>query len=179
MNNETEQLKQLGLEQFQKNQFKPAAETFQKCVTLLETEGLTSESAEMRNNLGVALVRAKAYQEALEAIQGTPEAFLATADTQKQGIALANLGNALEGLKENDAAIEAYEKAIECFKACEEKKLRSITLKYLSDLQIKTGKQYQALASLKSSYEESPDVNLKNNFFKRGLDFLVKKVTGR
>jgi tetratricopeptide (TPR) repeat protein len=179
MNNEAEQLKELGLQQFQKNQFKLASESFQKCVSLLENEGMTPESAEMRNNQAVALVRIKSYQEALEALQGTPEAFHAAGDLQKEGMAFANLGNALEGLKDNPAAIEAYEKSIECFKSCGEKKLLSITLKYLSDLQMRSGKQYQALASLQSAYEESPDATLKTNFFKRGLDFLIKKVTRR
>lgn len=179
MNLEAEQLKQLGLQQFQKNQFKAASESFQNCVTLLEFDGMTPESAEMRNNLAVALVRTKSYQEALQALQGTPEAFLAAGDEQKQGMAFANLGNALEALKENEAAIEAYEKAIECFKTCGEKKFLSVTLKYLSDLQMKSGRQYQALASLQSSYEESPEANLKTNFFKRGLDFVINKITKR
>lgn len=179
MNNEAEQLKELGLQQFQNKQFKAASESFQKCVTLLENTGMTPESAEMRNNQAVALVRIKSFQEALEALQGTPEAFHTAGDVQKEGMAYANLGNALEGLKNNEAAIEAYEKSIESFKACGEKKLLSITLKYLSDLQMRSGKQYQALASLQSAYDESPEANLKTNFFKRGLDFLIKKVTRR
>lgn len=179
MNEEIEKLKQEGFQKFEKKQFKSAAEIFLACVEQLEGEGQNPDSAEMRNNLGVALVRNKQYQAAIEALIGTDKTFAQAGDLQKQGMALANLGNAYEGLKNFEAAMQAYEGAVECFKQCGEQKMLSVVLKYLSDLQMKTGKQYQALASLKSSYEEAPNANLKNNFFKRSIDMMIKKVTGR
>lgn len=179
MNIELEQLKEEGLQKFEKKQFKAASICFKTCVEALEKEGPTLESAEMRNNLGVALIRAREYPAALEALQGTDQTFAAVGDRQKQGMALANLGNAYEGLKRFDEALQTYEEAKECFKTSGEQKMLSIILKYISDLQIKTGKQYQALASLQSSYQENPEADLKNNFFKRSLDFMIKKVTGR
>jgi len=179
MNSEIEQFSKEGFTKFNAKQFQAAADCFQQCVTALETDGRTLESAEMRNNLGVALIRAKEYQSALTVLEGTEVQFADAGDIQKQGMALANQGSAFEGLKSYEEAIRVYEQAKECFKACGEKKLLSITLKNLSDLQLKTGKQFQALASLQSSYEENPQSNIKTNFFKRSLEKVIKKFTGR
>ncbi len=179
MDSEIENLKQEGLQNFEKKQYKEAVKCFQACVDALELNGQTPESAEMRNNLGVALVRAKEYQKAIEALHGTDQIFANSGDVQKQGMAFANIASAYEGLKNYDEALQTYEKAKECFKACGEQKMLSIVLKYISDLQMKSGKQYQALASLQSSYEENPQSDIKNNFFKRTLDFMIRKITGR
>lgn len=179
MNSEIEQFSKDGFKNFDSNQFRASADCFQQCVTVMDEAGLTLDAAEMRNNLGVALVRVGDFEAAVEAIHGTDKLFADAGDIKKQGMALANQASAYEGLKSFEEAIQAYEQAIECFKASGEKKLLSVTLKNLSDLQLKTGKQYQAIASLQSAYQENPENNLKNNFFKRSLDKVINKITGR
>ena len=164
--------------EFQKNQFKEAAADFRSCLTMLTPDGEPLEIAEMRNNLGVSLVRSADYQTALDVLLGTDTVFAGAHETQKQGMALANIASAYAGLKEYDQAASAYTQAIECFKQCGDKKLCSITLRALSDLQLKSGKQYQAIGTLQAAYLEKPRTTLKDKFFSSALGEIIHKLLG-
>ena len=163
---------------FQKNQFHEAAEGFKTCVELLQTTGSPLEVAEMRNNLSVSLLRCSEPKAALEAVLGTEETFAEAGDKQKQGMALANTASAYEALKDYESAAKAYQGAIDCFKESGDKKLRSITLRSLSDLQLKTGNQYVALATLQASYNEKPQATFKDKFFASALGRVINKLLG-
>jgi tetratricopeptide (TPR) repeat protein len=179
LSSEIDQLSKDGFKKFESKKYREAADCFQQCVTALDEADLALDAAEMRNNLGVALVRAGEPQAALEALRETDRQFADAGDINRQGMALANQASAFEGLKSYEEAIQYYEKAIECFKESGEKKLLSTTLRNISDLQMKTGKQYQAIASLQSAFQENPEKNLTNSFFKRSLEKVINKITGR
>jgi len=179
MRQDIEDLNEKAKIDFQKNKFPLAASGFRTCLDLLEPEGAALDIAEVRNNLAVALVRTGDFAPALEAVLGTDSVFADANDPRRQGIALANLGSAYEGLKEYDQAAAAYEKAIELFKENGEKKLASITLHTLSDLQLKSGKQYQAIGTLQASYLVKPQANLKDKFFKTVLGQTIQKLFGK
>jgi tetratricopeptide (TPR) repeat protein len=163
---------------FQKKQFHDAAEGFKTCLGLLQNSGSSLEIAEMRNNLSVALLRSSEPQAALDAVLGTEASFAEAGDIQKKGMALANTASAYEALKEYELAASAYQQAIDCFKESGDKKLRSITLRSLSDLQLKTGNQYVALATLQASYNEKPQANFKDKFFASALGRVIQKLLG-
>lgn len=179
MDDRTQSLYNEALQKFQKKQFKEAAAGFQECVAALENTGAALDLAEMKNNLGVALIYAGDPQAGLDAVQGTEAIFAEAGDPKRQGMALANQGNALEALKQYDQAIEFYEKARDCFIACGEKKMLSVTLRSLADLQMKTGRKFQAVASLQDAYEQNPDAKLKSKFFSKTLKQLLNKMTGK
>jgi hypothetical protein len=46
-------------------------------------------------------------------------------------------------------------------------------------LQLKTGKQYHALASLQSAYSEKPQASLKDKFFASALGQVIRKLFGQ
>jgi tetratricopeptide (TPR) repeat protein len=133
----------------------------------------------MRNNLSVALLRNAQPQAALDTVLGTDLDFAQAENTQKQGMALANIASAHEGLKQYDDAVGAYQKAIDCFKLSGDKQYLSICLRSLANLQLKTGKQYHALASLQSAYSEKPQASLKDKFFASALGQVIRKLFGQ
>lgn len=163
---------------FQRKQFSQAIAGFRSCLDLLGENGSTLDIAETRNNLGVCLVRVGDFQAALQTVLGTETIFAQSNNTQKQGIALANIASAYEGLKEYDQAAPFYEQAIECFNQCGDKKLTSITLHALSDLQLKSGKQYQAIGTLQAAYLAKPQANFKDKFFTSALGKVIQKFFG-
>jgi len=164
--------------EFQHKQFAQAAADFQLCLEALIPENDAPAIAEMRNNLSVALLRNKQPQEALDAALGTELDFAAAGDTQKQGMAFANTASAYEGLKQFDDAATAYEQAITCFKTCGEKEYLSVCLRALANLQLKTGKQYHALATLQAAYAEKPQATFKDKFFASALGQIIHKMFG-
>jgi tetratricopeptide (TPR) repeat protein len=180
MTPETTSLIEKAKTDFGNKQFEQAAEEFQACLDLLSSnDGDLLEIAEQKNNLSVALLRCNKAQAALDAVIGTEKVFETAGDKQKQGMALANTASAYESLKQIDLAVEAYQGAIDCFKASGDKKLRSITLKNLSDLQLRTGNQYVALATLKASYENKPNAGLKDKFFATAIGRVIQKLLGQ
>lgn len=178
MPNQAQTLAEQGKAEFQKKQYAAAAAHFQQCLDLLQTEGTSTEVAEARNNLSVALLHSGNAQAALEAVLGTEETFALAEDQQKQGMALANTGSAYEALKEYDLALEKYQLAVEVFKSCGEKQMRAITLRSISDLQIKMGKQLNAVATLQSAYAEKSGTSLKDRFFASALGKVVNALLG-
>jgi tetratricopeptide (TPR) repeat protein len=172
-------LSEESIQKFQNGLYKEAAEGFKACIIALNSPDQTLDLAEMRNNLCVALIRLKDFEGALNAVSGTADVFAEANDQKRQGMALANLGNALEGLKRFEEAMAAYEGSRDCFKACSEKKLLAITLRSLSDMQIKTGNKYQAVATLQDAYQQNTDGKLKNKFFSKALQQLTNKLLGK
>lgn len=178
MNEQTAVLSEKAKSEFQQNKFADAVADFRTCLDLLNGVGDPLEIAEIRNNLGVALLRNSEPQAALEVISGTEEIFFRANDVQRQGMALANLGTAYEALKIFDRANTCYEQAVECFKQTGDKKLRSITLRSLSNLQLKTGKQYNAIATLQAAYSEKPQSTFKDKFFASALGNVINRLLG-
>jgi tetratricopeptide (TPR) repeat protein len=172
-------LSDAAIQKFQKKQYSAAAIDFKTVITALEKADDPLDLAETRNNLCVTLIQLGDAQGALDAVTGTDEVFAAAKDVKRQGMALANRGNALESLKRPEEAIACYEQARDCLRSSGEKQMLSIVLRSLADLQMKTGKKFQALDSLQNSYTENPDGKARNKFFSTAIGQLIKKITGR
>lgn len=179
MDDKIKSLSEESIRKFQKKQYADAIEGFRACIVELEKSGDPLELAEMKNNLCVALTYKGDPQAALDAAAGTDAIFANAGDQRRQGMSLANQGAAFEGLKQYEKAIDSYEKARDCLSACGEKKLLSITLRSLADLQLKTGKQFQAVASLQSAYQQNPDGKSSDKFFSGALKQMIHKITGK
>jgi tetratricopeptide (TPR) repeat protein len=164
--------------EYEHKQFAQAVADFQLCLDQMSSANNAPAIAEMRNNLSVALLRNGQAQAALEAVLGTDLDFAAAGDIQKQGIALANTASAYDALKLFNEAAAAYEQAVDCFKSCGEKQYLSICLHALANLQLKTGKQYHALATLQAAYNEKPQASLKDKFFASALGQILHKLFG-
>jgi len=120
--------------------FTQAAEFFRQAAEgyTLGRDGLMA--AEMMNNVSVALLQAGKIEESLDAALGTDNVFAGANDTKRQAMAIGNQAAALEGLKRYDEALEKYKRAAELFEQIDEGDLRSVVLKSIANIKLKTGK---------------------------------------
>lgn len=144
-------LAEVGKKAYQEGYFLEAAVSFEQSASAYQAGGDALMAAEMHNNQSVALLKANKPAEALSACTGTDAIFTEAGDTRRLALALGNQAAALEALGKTDAALEAYQRSAELLKQLGETELRSIVLKSISALQMKKGRQLEALASMEAS----------------------------
>ena len=177
MNAETSSLKDQAFAAYKKKNFKAAAQNFVECIRLLEEENDTLSAAEMRNNLSVVLLELKLPEDALSTLKDTDIVFEKAGDMKRQAMALGNMAAALQAMKKIPEALAFYESSAEIFKSTNETELRAITLQKISDLQMRTGKQFQALASLEASYDQNEQKSVKERVLHGFLGNIINKIT--
>lgn len=128
-----------GKRAFTAGRYAEAAESFRQASRLFVRADEGLRSAEMDNNLSVALLKNKQPREALEAAQGTQQVFAAVGDKPRQGMALGNQGAALEDLKKYAEAIAIYEQAAALFAQSGHGDMQSLTLKSIAGIRLKQG----------------------------------------
>jgi tetratricopeptide (TPR) repeat protein len=84
-------------------------------------------------------------------------------------MAYGNQAAAYEAQHEFETALSFYQKASEKLLSCGEKELRTVVLKQISQLQLKTGEHLQALASMNTALDSTPKLSGKEKFLKRFL----------
>lgn len=126
-------------QEYDKGQFKGAADLFLQAAQEYENvkEGLNA--AEMKNNQSVALLKAGNAAEALRATEGTEETFQKAGDLKRQGIAIANRAAALEGLKKLSEAMDEYNRAADIFEEAGEGDMHSVVRKATAEIFLKRG----------------------------------------
>ena len=127
------------------------------------------QAAEARNNASVAHLKGGNPDAALRIVMGTDRIFSELGDTRRQGMALANQASALEDLGRLEEALERFEQSADLLKQTGEKEMRAFVLKKISSLQIRTGKQFQALASMDSALEEQPRLTIREKILQKLL----------
>ncbi len=155
-----------------------AAEAFAETAEAYAAAGDRLNSAEMKNNQSVALLKSGKAQAALEAAQGTESVFSASGDFRRQGMALANQASALDALKRKDEAAERYHQAADALEKAGEGDLRADIMQLLSFYYLRRRKFYDALISLQSGLAGVKDPTLRQRFTKQLL-FAVRKVLFR
>jgi hypothetical protein len=68
-----------------------------------------------------------------------------------------------------EEALERYQLASDLLKKTGGREMRSYVLQSISALQLRTGKQFQAMASMDAALENKPRLSLKERFLKRLL----------
>ncbi len=126
-------------------------------------------AAEMANNCSVSLLQAGDKDGALTAVEGTETVFLEAGDRKRQAMALGNQAAALEALDRLEKAEQAYWKSAEILKEIGEKDLRLSVMQSISALQLRTGRQLQAIASMYAGVENIDKPTPKQRFLKRLL----------
>jgi len=137
---EPAQLADQGRSAFTAKKFEEAAELFRQAAEgfALSHNGLMT--AEMKNNMSVALLQAGKPQQALEAVIETDRLFEHANDLKRQAMALANQAAALEALDRPDEAIEKYELSAELFQQLNEGDMRAMVKKSMAEMQLRRGK---------------------------------------
>jgi len=170
------ELKEAALHSFQADHLPEAAEKFAAAAQAFADVGDQSAAAEMMNNVCVVRLAEKNWDAALAAVEGTPKVFHALGDRLREAQALSNLAAAHDGAGHLDRAAELYTQAIDLFAQLGEKENRAACLKALSALQIKQGKQFQALASMQAALNHVPQPSVREKTLKGLLDQAMRLI---
>jgi tetratricopeptide (TPR) repeat protein len=148
-------LEKQGLSAFKGGEWALAAASFLEARASYDSEGNDAKSAEMANNLCVALLQDNRPEEAIAAVEGTWKVFLSHGDDFHAAQAYGNLASAHEACGDAASAEKAYGLAAGLFETAGDEKARELTLAAISRLQLKRGQPLQALASMQSGLEGS------------------------
>ncbi|MEN6410734.1 MAG: tetratricopeptide repeat protein [Anaerolineaceae bacterium] len=161
---------------YKEENFDDAAKKFEEIARLLNDTGDAPRAAEMKNNASVAWLRFGDAQAALRCAEGTAAVFAAAGDLQKQGMALGNLAAALEALGDIPAAIDSYQQSADLFKQSGDRDLRATVLQSLSSLQMRRGKQMEAMATMQTALDQKPKLNWREKFLQKLLKVPFKML---
>lgn len=168
-----------GEKAYKAKRYADAAAAFEQAARAFQVAGMPAEAAEAANNSSVAHLQAGDAARALQLADGTDAVFAGAGDLRKQGMALANQAAALEATGQLKEALSRYQQSAEVLKQGGEKDLRGLVLQNISSLQLRTGNQLQALASMDSALDNKSKLSLKEKFLKKLLrvpfDMLDKK----
>jgi tetratricopeptide (TPR) repeat protein len=159
---------------YKSGDYQEAARLYREAARDAESNQNHPLAAEMKNNCSVALLQAGDAAGALEAVLDTDQVFAQSGDRKKQAMALGNRAAALEGLGKLKEAVEAYQQASELLKDLNEPEMRSYVLKNLSALQLRTGSQFEALATMQTALDSQKKLSLRQRFLKKLLEIPFK-----
>jgi hypothetical protein len=83
-------------------------------------------------------------------VLGTDEIFAAAGDARRQALAIGNQAAALEGIGRSEEALEAYSRSADLLASLGETELRANVMQSASALQLRMGRQLEALASMQA-----------------------------
>jgi tetratricopeptide (TPR) repeat protein len=172
MTSEPDQLAEQGKQAYINKNFDEAADLFRQAAEgyTLGRAGLMS--AEMRNNMSVALLQAGKPKESLTAALETDQVFAGAKDIKRQGMALGNQAAALEALNRYDEAIEKYDLAAQLFDQVGEGDLKAMVMKSSAAIKLKTGKVTASAFKMMGSLEAKDNPS----FFERILKFFLRFI---
>ena len=143
---------------------------YENASQLYKDAGDELMAAEMDNNLSVTLLKMKDAEAALQAAAGTDLLFEEAGDVNRQAIAIANQAAAMEALDQLDEALKHYQLASDLLKQSGNKQMRSYVLQAISALQLRTGKQLQAMASMDAALDNKGKLSLKERLLRKLLN---------
>lgn len=159
-----------GKKAYQAGEYTTAGRAFQAAAQAYRHQGDECMAAEMLNNSSVAYLLANEPHLAYQTVKDTPEVFQSAGDVRRAGLAFGNLGAALEALHQHPAAIQAYLQSSDLLEQCGELEQRAQVMQSLSALQLKSGRQFEALASMQSGLQGIRRPN--------PIQILLKKLLG-
>ncbi len=161
---------------YQGGDYLHAARTFEAAANALAAQGNVLDAAEQQNNACVAFLQAGEPQTAVAVVEGTVEVFAEAGDVRRRGLALGNLGSALEAVGRLEEAAQAYQQSAEALRDAGEIQMRLHVLQSLSALQLRTGRQLQALATMQAGLTGVERLNVQQRVLKKILDIPFKML---
>lgn len=169
MSTQAEKLSQEAKRAYEQGQYAHAVELFLQAQQAFQQAGETLMAAEMANNASVAALQANDAEAALQYAQPTISLFEQAEDARRAGMAWGNTAAALEALGRLDEALDAYGRAADLLKQANEPDLRLHVMQAISALQLRTGRQLEALASMQAGLDGIAHPSPKQRFLKRLL----------
>ncbi len=166
-------------EAYQVGRFPEAAGLFEQAARQYSQGGDALNAAEMANNRSVALLQAGDAQGALAAAEGTDAVFAQAGDVRRQALAAGNQAAALEKLNRLDEALQRYRQSADLLQQVGDTENRAAVLKSISALQIRTGHQLEALASMDAALTNQKKLGLQERFLKKLLDVPMRMLKSK
>lgn len=154
---------------YQGGKFAEAAARYVQAAQLYQHAGQAADAAEAANNASVAHLQAGDASAALSAADGTDTVFAAAGDPRRQAMALANQAAAMEAMGRLEDALQRYGQSADLLKQTGETEMRALVLKNISTLQLRTGKQFQALASMDAALDNQPRLSIRERLLRKLL----------
>jgi len=165
-------------ESYHTGRFPEAAGLFEQAARQYSQDGDVLKAAEMANNRSVALLKAGDAKGALEAAGGTEQVFSQAGDVRRQALAIGNQAAALEALNQLNEALSRYQQSSTLLKQVGDEENRAAVLKSISALQIRTGHQLEALASMDAALSNQKKLSFQERFLKKLMDIPMRMLRG-
>jgi len=156
-----------------------AAQSFEAARLAYQSANDPVKAAEMANNCSVAFLQNGDKEAALHAVEGTEEIFMEAGDQKRLAMAYGNRAAALEALNRLEEAEQTYWKSAQILKEIGEEDLRLSVMQSISALQLRTGRQMQAVATMHAGVENIEKPTVKQRFLKRLLGVPMQMMTGQ
>jgi tetratricopeptide (TPR) repeat protein len=155
---------------YQAGQYTQAADLFEQAAAETGTAGDESAAAELANNASVAALQAGDAARALRHAANTDELFARAGDRHRQALALGNQAAAHEALGHLDQAANLYQRCSDLLKQTgTAPEMRSAVLKSLSALQLRSGNQLQAMATMQAALDMQKKLTLRERILNKLL----------
>ena len=158
-----------GKRAYENGRYAQAAALFLQARDAWKEHNEPLEAAEAANNASVAFLQAGEAQTALDVVRGTAEIFTQAGDLKRAGMAWGNIAAALEALERLDEALDAYQQSADLLKRAGESDLRLHVMQAISALQLRSGRQLEALASMQAGLDGVGKLTPKQRFLRRLL----------
>jgi tetratricopeptide (TPR) repeat protein len=159
-----------GLAQYQAGNYPAALDAFSTAKDAYLTNGDLLAAAEMQNNICLVQLKLGDPQAGWAAVAKTDEVFSKAGDLRRQALALGNQAAALDALGKREQAVEKYQACSDLLKQVGDKENRAAVLQSLSQLQLRMGRQLEAMATMQIALDNKPKLSFKERF----LDKLLK-----
>lgn len=164
-----EQLSEEGQRAYNSGDYTAAAQAYQAAAQGYQQTGDSFQEAELLNNASVAYLKAGDPQLALDMALHTDQVFASDGDLRRQAIALANQAAAYQDLGQLEKALQVYQESSALLREIDDQELRPAVMKAISSLQLRLGKQMEALATMQSSLDVIEKPSLKQKILKKIL----------
>lgn len=154
---------------YHSKKYQQAAQLFLQASDAYEKEQDLKKKADLANNASVALLQAGDAQAALDASQGTEEYYAQTGNLRSQALAIGNQASALESLNRLEEALSLYRLCNDLLKQVGDEDHRAYVLAKISAIQIRTGHQLEALASMDAALTHKKKLTFQERFLKKLL----------
>ena len=154
---------------YKQGHYDRAGQLFGQASAGYTAAGDALNAAEMASNQSVALLQGGDAHEALQAVQGIDRVFALAGDTRRQAMALGNEAAALDALHQDQLAFKKYQECAELLKQLGDNETRALVMKNISQIQMRTGHQLEALASMEAALTTKKRLNLTERMLKKLL----------
>lgn len=168
----------LGKKAYEDEDYQNAAQQFEQAAQTYQAAGEKVLAAEMWNNCSVAHLKSGNARLALEVVKGSDQIFADAGDLQKQAMSLGNQAAALEGLHRFEEALDLYLQSNQILKEIGDQDFRPYVLQSIAGLQLRTGRQLDALVSSDIALGMKKKLSLQERFLKKLLE-ITKKLLNR